>query len=1022
MLKRFSNDPVSRVFSPLGRTGYPAIVMVRTDYPTMEMYRILTRMLLGCAALVFALASGSNSARAQGAEGTVVGRVKNANTRAFLEGAQVSVAGTSFRAVTERDGSFTLLRVPAGRQIINVTYAGLDDGSQEIDVIAGKTQQALVNLSTKVYQLEEFTVAGLREGNAASITKQRNAENLVNVVSMDTFGNVADGNVGNFLQNLPGVSVNKEAGDIVGINLRGTPPDLNAVTLDGTRTAAAIAGFSPQGDRASLIDQIPSEFIKEIEVTKASTPDMWADSLGGSVNLITKSAFDFTDRVITYRAGGSVNTYREGKWSPGWGPTMAFSYMDTFGPERKLAVSLSLSDTKTTNTRDRVQMEYNFATDDRNTRARELNDVAERQRSGLGLKFEYRPDSSLKVSLSTVINRYNQDMVRRNFQGSASGNRNVADYNVVSRAAIEAGAIPRTTAGAAAGVAPDFRKGYTELLNATWLNQTAMEAKRSKQLKIAFDVEKTWADSSLAFSASFNPSSFDNNYQGFSATATNRGIGIKIDTTDAERPTYTQSMGSASISKGTDFSLYTGERFEQPDRTEEDIVSLGTKYIKELNHFRYPVKVQAGLGYRSQDRIWSRWRPLWDYLGADGVVGLNPATGRNDDEIGRFIDANGSYGMFNGAMSVRDALDYNIVKGLSMTNPSYFRPRGTSVSLRPPASKAREDVYAAYLQGTIDMKPLTILTGLRVEKTDVTATGSFSDPLKPLVPQTTQTGSYQKLFPSVHLRYEPRKNLLFRASYSTSSARPAISDITPATTVTHGGASEAGSLGTVVVNNTDLLPQFSQNWDFSAEYYLNPVGVISVGVFRKDITDYIASFIDEIGTGANNGFGGQYVDYTLSTKTNFGKAKIEGVEINYSQQLTMLRAPFNRLSVFANYTKLETSGTYSGGSTQLAGFVPEARNGGVSFSWKDISTSVRYNFKSLYLIGLNPNPQLSRFVTDDPTMDVNVSYRFSSALSVYVDVINAFNKSPSWYTKDTYRIDMSELYGARLSIGISGRF
>lgn len=988
----------------------------------MNACKNLARILVGCVALLLGLASVSNSAFAQIAEGTVVGKVKNANTRAFLEGAQVSVAGTSFRAVTERDGSFTLLRVPAGRKIINVTYAGLDDGSQEVDVIAGKTQQALFNLSTKVYQLEEFTVAGLREGNAASITKQRNAENLVNVVSMDTFGNVADGNIGNFLQNLPGVSANKEAGDIVGINLRGTPPDLNAVTLDGTRTAAAIAGFSPQGDRASLIDQIPSEFIKEIEVTKASTPDMWADSLGGSVNLVTKSAFDFTNRVVTYRAGGSINTYREGKWSTGWGPTMAFSYMDTFGPDRKLAVSLSLSDMKTTNARDRVQMQYAFATDDRNTNARELNDVTERQRSGLGLKFEYRPDDSLKVALSTVINRYNSDMVRRNFVGSFSGDRNIANYNVVSRAAIEAGAIPRTTTGAAAGVAPDFRKGYTELLNATWLNQTAMDTKRSKQLKLGFDVEKTWIDSSLSFSASFNPSSFDSNYEGFSATAAGHGIGIKIDTTNADRPVYTQSMGSVSINKGTNFSLYTGQRFEQPDRTEEDIVSLGTDYTKKLNSFRFPVKVQAGLGYRSQNRIWSRWRPAWDYLGADGVVGLNPATGRNDDEIGRFIDANGSYGIFNGAMSVRDALDYNIVKALSITNPSYFRPRGTTVSQRPPASKAREDVYAAYLQGTIDMKPLTILTGLRAEQTDVTATGSFSDPLKPLIPQATQTGNYQKLFPSVHLRYEARQNLLFRASYSTSSARPAISDITPATTVTHGGGSDSGSLGTVVVNNTGLLPQFSQNWDFSAEYYLNPAGLVSVGVFRKDISDYIASLVGEIGTGANNGFGGQYVDYTLSTKTNFGKAKIEGIEINYSQQLTMLTAPFNRLSVFANYTKLETSGTYSGGSTQLTGFVPEARNGGVSFSWKNISTSVRYNFKGSYLIGLNPNPQLSRFVTDDPTADVNLSYRFSSALSVYVDVVNVFNKSPSWYTKDKYRIDMSELYGSRLSVGMSGRF
>lgn len=995
--------------------------MVRSVNP-MNMHRTFARIVLGCAALLLGLSSVSSPALAQGAEGTVVGRVQNAKTRAFLEGAQVSVAGTSVRAVTERGGSFTLLRVPAGRQILNVTYTGLDAGSQEIEVVAGGTQQVLINLSTEVYQLEKFTVAGLREGNAASITKQRNAENLVNVVSMDTFGNVADGNVGNFLQNLPGVSVNKEAGDIVGINLRGTPPDLNAVTLDGTRTAAAIAGFSPQGDRASLIDQIPSEFIKEIEVTKASTPEMWADSLGGSVNLVTKSAFDFAERVITYRVGGTINTYRDGKWSPGWGPTMAFSYMDTFGPERKLAVSLSVSDTKTTNTRDRVQMEYFFAGDDRNTRARELNDVAERQRSGLGLKFEYRPDETLKFSLNTVINRYNQDMVRRNFQGSASGGRNVADYNVVSRAAILGGATPRTTSGAAAGVAPDFRKGYTELLNATWLNQTAVETKRSKQLKIGFDVEKTWVDSSLSFSTSFNPSSFDNNYQGFSATAANRGIGIQIDTTNSERPIYTQSMGSALIGKGTNFDLYVGERFEQPDRTEEDIVSVGTEYTKELNKFRYPVKVQAGLGYRSQDRVWSRWRPIWDFVGADGVIGLNPATGRNDDGIGRFIDTNGSYGMFNGNMTVRDALDYNIVKALSISNPSHFRPRGSSVSQRAPASKAREDVYAAYLQGTIDMKPLTILTGVRVEQTDVKATGSFSDPLKPLVPQATQTGDYQKLFPSVHLRYEPRQNLLFRASYSTSSARPAISDITPATTVTHSVGSDSGSPGTVVVNNTDLLPQFSQNWDFSAEYYLNPAGLISVGVFRKDISDYIAGFIDEVGTGANNGFGGQYADYTLSTKTNFGKAKIQGFELNYSQQLIMLPAPLNRLSVFGNYTKLETSGTYSGGSTQLAGFVPEARNGGVSFSWKNISTSVRYNFKSSYLINLATNPQLSRFVTDDPTMDVNVSYRFNSALSVYVDVINVFNKSPSWYTKDKYRIDMSELYGSRLSVGISGRF
>ena len=85
-----------------------------------------------------------------------------------------------------------------------------------------------------------------------------------------------------------------------------------SVTLDGTRTAGATTGFSPQGDRAPLIDQVPSELIKEIEITKGNTPDQSADSLGGTVNLVTKSAFDFKQRVITYRLGLNLNTYRDG--------------------------------------------------------------------------------------------------------------------------------------------------------------------------------------------------------------------------------------------------------------------------------------------------------------------------------------------------------------------------------------------------------------------------------------------------------------------------------------------------------------------------------------------------------------------------------------------------------------------------------------------------------------------------------------------------------------------------------------
>ena len=492
------------------------------------------------------------------AEGAVSGSVRNTQTNAFLEGVVVSLDGTAFSTTTQRGGGFTFNRVPPGRYTLKAFYTGLDSKDTPVVVTAGQTVDVAVGLTSDVYKLEAFTVGGAREGNAASITKQRNAQNVVNVVSMDAYGNVNDGNIGNFLQKLPGVAVRKEAGEIVGVGLRGTPPELNAVMLDGVRTAAAIAGFTPQGDRAALIDQIPSEFIKEIEVVKGNTPELPADSLGGAINLVTKSAFDFPGRVINYRTGLSQNTYRDSLANK-FGPNAALTVLDTFGADRRLGVALSGSYSKTYSFRDRIQMQH-AELDARNTNARALDDYYERIRAGIGSKVEYRFDPSARVYLDLSLNYFSSYLARVNWQGAAS-NRLVADYSVVSRAAIEAGAVPRTTAGAAAGVAPGYTDTYTELLNVNWTNQVAQEDKRSHQYKIGIGGEKKWTDSKLEVSASFNPSSYDNNFFGF--TTTLAGPGIAIDTSrDSTRPVYIQTYGT-SIAYGTNFNRYLAQRFEQ---------------------------------------------------------------------------------------------------------------------------------------------------------------------------------------------------------------------------------------------------------------------------------------------------------------------------------------------------------------------------------------------------------------------------------------------------------------------------
>ncbi len=948
-------------------------------------------------------------------EGSVRGTVRNSQTRAFLEGADVTLESTNFSTTTQRDGSFEFTRVPAGSYRLKAFYTGLDEKIERIEVTAGRVTAAEIALTSEVYKLETFVVAGEREGNAASITKQRNADNVVNVVSMDAYGNVADGNIGNFLQNLPGIAANKENGDIVGIGLRGTPPELNAVTLDGTRSAAAIAGFTPQGDRSALVDQIPSEFIKEIEVTKGNMPDQPADSLGGSVNLVTKSAFDFKNRVVSYRAGINENTYRKGL--DRYGPTGALTFLDTFGSDRQIGVALSGSYSRTTNTRDRVQVEHRELSDFRNTLARTLNDRTLRIRTGGGGKLEYRFDSTASVWASANINYFASNNDRIAWRAAVSGSRRVADYARVSRAQIEAGATPRDAANQTAGVAPGFTDTYTELLLPTWTNQSGFETKRSHQYKFAAGGQKTWGSAKLTFSASYNPSSFDNNNMTFTGTMTS-GIGMAIDTAkNSTRPVYIQTYGP-TVGVGSDMKRYTAVRAEAPQTTREEVGNVRADFEKSLRGLMFPIKFKTGADYRNQHRWYVTYSPSWNFVGADGIRGAN-AAGVNDDNLAQFVDPAPGYGLFNNAMPQRDWFDLNRVNALFKSTPAFFAASGTSVSTKPIPRIISEGVLSGYVQSTVQLGRLNVLGGVRTERTGIESQAANTDPRKPGQLSARREADYQKNFPSVHLRYTATSNLRLRGSYSTSSARPAISDLVPITTVSYDSTT---GLGTVAQGNSALKPNATKNYDLSAEFYFEPSGVLSAGWFHKDIKNFAASISKIIPDGPNNGFDGEYAGFNLTTKTNLGGAKIDGLEFNYNQQFRYLPKPFNGLSVFANYTHLRTEGQYADGARELARFVPETYNIGVTFDWRKFQLRTTYHFKSAYLDVYSTDPTAATRVTDDPTVDVNLQYRWSPRLSLFVDYINIFNKSPGWYAINPQRIDMSELYGARLNVGVSGRF
>src|SRR5262249_35636546 len=158
--------------------------------------------------------------------------------------------GTNLTAVTEAGGYFSIARVPAGEVNLVVTYTGLPPMSAKITVTADQTATHDFELvaatakpasesDPKVFQIETFTVTAETDGNAKALQSQKNSMTMSRSVASDAFGNVTEGNVGEFLKFLPGVELEYVEADTRGPRIGGMGSQYASVTLDGKSIASA---------------------------------------------------------------------------------------------------------------------------------------------------------------------------------------------------------------------------------------------------------------------------------------------------------------------------------------------------------------------------------------------------------------------------------------------------------------------------------------------------------------------------------------------------------------------------------------------------------------------------------------------------------------------------------------------------------------------------------------------------------------------------------------------------------------
>ena len=1052
-----------------------------------------TARFLGLALLV-GLFAGNLSAQSAGT-GAIEGRVLNVGNGRYLANAKVSVEGTNLQAITDGFGNFRITGVPAGEVKLTTSYSGLDTQTATLNVTAGQTSTHNVDLTSaerygvtapeegkeKVIQLDTFVVQSQREyeGDMLSTNEQRYAPNIKVVMSSDSFGSVNEGNPGEFLKYLPGITVDYVAADVRTVSVRGFASNFTNVYWDGMRMTSSASGTS---NRVFEFEQVSINNTSRSEVTKVPTPDMPSDSLGGTINFVSKSAFERKGAQFNYRFYLNANSENvDFKKTPGPGPEETWKVLPNFDFDYTLPINdrfgiviTGLSSNQYVE-QHRWQPTWNYA----QAGATPTNPYLQQfqlqdgpkttNRASIGIKADY------KISDTQVISA----AIQNNYYKSYFGNRNL-NFNMGTNAVptpatghpLEWGSdhVISATGRGSVTQGSSFRDKLGNTL-ATKLNYTLKTGDWTVNAGGAYSESRSWY-------RALGRGHFSNVGTTLQGVSTVSAWNITGDPGD---PIVWKARNAA----GADIDERNLNNYRIGTLRDDPLDGLakmveGKVDVEKQFDLSFPFSLKAGADIRDETRDNRRQQNDYTYIGADGL----PNTA--DDSAGPYLDSI-YYGIdpYWGNAPI-SWINPNMLGQLLETNPTYFRlGTGTNQtgvqaeSFRIQNSeKIQERITAAYLQASARLfdNKLNVVAGVRFEKTNDKGEGMLTTPdavwqtnpdgsyvdgnpstagiQRVRKPEAGTAGSMEELrltrheraakadrsydgyYPGVHLTYNITNELLARFSYAKTIGRPDYANIIPSTDINSDDSDP--TTGSITIRNTGLKPWTADNFDLSLEYYFKKGGLISAGVFQKNLTDFWntqAGTVDQ-GLADDLGIGSEYIGWGVSTTVNGGDAKITGGEINIVQPLTFLPGWGQYFTIKANGTTLDLSGDKT---ADFRGFIDKTGNFSIAFSRKPVSMNLTFNYRgrqkgtSATNAAVQTGAQYGattgfyEYYAPRTFIDLSGEVKISKHMSIFAGVRNLLNKpqiiqryndvSPD-YAK-TYR---QEEFGVSCSLGIKGSF
>ena len=914
------------------------------------------------------------------APGLVTGNIVDKNQQLSLPGATLKLKPGNHYTVSNQQGKFEFLSVPAGTYTLEVTYIGYQTFTQEVTVAAGKATDLKLKMEAGGIAGKEVLVVGDRlRGQAKALNQQKNNPNITNIVSADQIGRFPDANVGDAIKRIPGITMQNDQGEARNIIIRGLAPELNSVTLNGDRIPSA------EGDnRRVQMDLIPSDMVQTIEVNKTLTPDMDADAIGGSVNLVTRAAPN-GPRVSATLSGG-VNPIRNKALYTG-GLVLGNRFFDS-----KLGAVLSAS--YNNNDYGSDDMEATWSKDDfgniftSESEVRKYN--VQRIRRSVSAALDYKINAKNTIYANAMYN-WRDDRENRYRLRITDIEPEYVDNDVING---YVGSVRRETKG---GI--DNSRNKNRRLEDQRIQNYSLRGEHLLGSKVDLD----WA-------ASFSTASEDRPHERYIEYRADDGP-VSLDLSDTRFPLVT-----ANSLTDQDFSFKSLS--ENHDYTREN--ELGLK----LN-LRFPFSVVPGqkgrlrIGGRLRLKDKKRENNFFEYepvneFGNLAEISNIKISGEGYQPGEKYTPGTFVINTFLGAQQLDDASKFE-----KSDNPAEY----LAVNFN-----AKERITAGYVRWDQDLtKQLSVIAGVRIENTHIDYEGNIVAEEEELEGKRKVQNSYTNVLPGITFKYNVNNDLVLRAAVTTSIARPNYYDIAPyVSSIADDAELSAG--------NPDLKAARALNFDLMAEQYFKSVGILSGGVFYKSISDFIYTYRDNAYT--TEKFAADYKDvstnpipageeWTYKQARNGDNVKVYGFEVALQRQLDFLPGFLKGFGVYVNYTytKSKADGIYNADGDKrtdvtLPGTAPHMFNASLSYESNRFTARLSGNYTASYLDELGGDDFDDRFYDKQFFLDLNASFKLTKQLRVFGEANNLTNQPLRYYQGISSRTMQAEYYRPRYNFGL----